>query len=250
MLRKSIRCKSKWAVILALASPYISEAQEAIPKPYAIERYQPVWENSPFEIETPPPPPKPKVEPQFAKNLVVAGVLEIGEITNVTIRDRSSGQYFELGPKKSYQGIKLVEVIQNEDLIQVEVTVSKGKAKATIGYDTKMAKGPAQGPSVGGGGGPGISANPAVKGLTPNRLQNAGLQNAISGAKGPNNAQGQSPTSAGTVEGAGAGSGNGTKKESNNNSQGGPQKTPEQPVPRKPPTPKERLKIVIPGPLS
>ncbi len=237
-----------WAIIVALASPHFATAQEAIPKPYAMERYQPVWENSPFEIETPPPPPKPKVEPQFAKNLTVAGVLEIGKITNVTIRDRSNNQYFELGPKKGYQGIQLVEVVQNEDLTQVEVTISKGKAKATIGYDAKMAKGPAQGPSVGGGGkGGDLPTTPALRGISPKITQQGSVPDSSPGAKNIN-PEGMEPT---IPKNGGAGKdGSGTAGSSDNQGgQKGP-KAPSQTPPRKPPTPKERLKIVIPGPLT
>jgi len=236
-LRRLVTCISLLgSAVLIFPEPASSQEAEidaAIPKDYPIERYRAVWEKSPFEIVTPPPPPKPKESPQFAKTLSVAGVIEIGDLKNVTIFDRASGEYFVLGPKKTHQGIRMVSVVNDIDPKKVKVKIAKGKNEGTIGFDVKMLAANTKPP--------GRAAKPqnVAPSIPPIRKPGVGAPGNGQPAGGNQNSPGAGGTNSTGPGGPAA----------PNSSGATPQQKPNPPV-RKPPSPKERLRIVVPGPTA
>ena len=135
--------------LLCLGMPPLGLAEEleensgpgsdVIPKMPPKERYLAVWENSPFELEAPPPPPpeQPEVK-SFAEEMALAGIFEMGDTALITVLDRATGEYFEVGKQAGENGIRLVEVANNPDPTSASAKIAKGEEEATIRYDQKL----------------------------------------------------------------------------------------------------------------
>lgn len=110
-------------------------AQEAvIPEDYPTERYQPIWEKSPFTLSSA------AEEPTagFASNLVLVGIGAIDDSFYARLLDRTSQQRWSVEQGTPYNGIELVSVDTHENPEQASVRLKKGAEEAVVRYDPAM----------------------------------------------------------------------------------------------------------------
>jgi hypothetical protein len=127
-------------------------AAEDLPKPFAIARYQPMMDHSPFAVAT-------KVaaapeSPNFAKDLYVANAARSKDGDMVTIAsqtDKNFKKYLITGI--AVDGYVISNIEWSDKVGATKVTITKDGQSATLGFNEALLRGPGQ---------PGQNPPPAV----------------------------------------------------------------------------------------
>ncbi len=112
---------------------------KAIPIHYGLYRYEPIWKQSPFMLETPL---STVVEDSFAKDLAVTSVSTIEGRTRVgyvNTKTRATNSATNQGPNDA--GILVASVQSNPDPSKVVVEFSQGGKTAKVSYDPMTLEG-------------------------------------------------------------------------------------------------------------
>ncbi len=109
--------------------------EAAIPSSFPTERYQPMWERSPFVLPTPE---VAVVETGFADDLVLTGYSKIGEAYYVTLQNKKTQQKVIVSPDEAPDGMKVSTVLDNSNLLEVIVVLTKGDNKAEVKFDPNL----------------------------------------------------------------------------------------------------------------
>jgi hypothetical protein len=130
-------------VFLFLSLPlHLAVAEEQLPKPFSIARYQEMMDRSPFAVATAIAAPAPT--PNFAKDLFIANAAHSKEgdlVTVASTTDKNWKKYLTTaGPVDGYT---IVSIEWSEKVGATKVTISKDDQTATIGFNEALLRGPA-----------------------------------------------------------------------------------------------------------
>lgn len=135
------------ALLARAQNPTAEKIEEAvIPKAVPVETYLEVWENSPFQLEAPAP--EQADVAFFAQDLVLTGVLRVGDSHILTVLDKKSGAYSQVSEMKNSDGIRLLEVFPDQNPNLVTARIGQGDEEAKIGFDQALSTAAAKGPTL------------------------------------------------------------------------------------------------------
>jgi len=145
------------------------------PATHALERYQRIWERSPFVVET-------KIVEEsagLAQRFALTGMAMIDGAPVAFLLDRNSLARIIVAPGRESQGIELVSVDQQSDARNSSAVIKLGAEQASLRFDAESLHGTAGAAAVPAGAAPDPSAgmNPAMA---------AGNQPTVSPAQPPN----------------------------------------------------------------
>ncbi len=117
-------------------------AEEQLPKPFSIARYQEMMDRSPFAVATAIA--APAATPNFAKDLYVSSAAHMKEGDMVTIASSTDKNFKKyLSTTAPVDGYGIVSIEWSEKVGATKVTISKDDQTATIGFNEALLKGPA-----------------------------------------------------------------------------------------------------------
>ena len=134
-----------WAVLLLVSRQ--SHGEDAVPQPYPVQRYEPIWKKSPFTLSSAA---DAEAAGAFGDKLKLTGVLKIGEQPYVSLFDSESGKRFLVSSQTDSQGIKLESLQGGDDLGKVLVVLTRNGETVKLRYDMdylKQASAQAAGPA-------------------------------------------------------------------------------------------------------
>ena len=108
---------------------------DVIPKGYAVDRYAPLWEHSPFALASVQ---QETVQASFSQNFAVVGLAKVGNEDLVTVVNKQSMERITLDSTPNAQGIKVVAVESADDVTKLKVTLQKGNETGTITFDRSL----------------------------------------------------------------------------------------------------------------
>lgn len=117
------------------ASP---DAEEILPPPFPISRYQELWERSPFQLESAAPPPAESAA--LAQRYALTGIAEIGGEPIAFLMERATQQRLMVKQQEGESGLSLVQV----DVVQTKyesstATVRQGSEVGVVKFDAGAA---------------------------------------------------------------------------------------------------------------
>lgn len=157
--------------------------EEFAPQPFKIDRYQHIWEQSPFVVETPAVQQSAGLEQRFA----LTGVASLNSAPVIFVLDRQSLSRIIVSHEKNVQNIELVSVESNPDPRKASATIKVGTEQGVIHYDPGALQ------TVGQTADPTAKAGPS--GPAPNQAQQSPAQPTAVATANPQ-AQTASPTPA------------------------------------------------------
>jgi len=101
------------------------------PETYPLERYQPIWERSPFVVET-------KIVDEsagLAQRFALTGVAMMAGAPVAFLLDRSSLARIMVTPGRDSQGIELLSVDQQSDVRNSSAVIKLGAEQASLRFD-------------------------------------------------------------------------------------------------------------------
>lgn len=101
------------------------------PKPLQIDRYEHIWQQSPFVVETPIAQQSAGLEQQY----FLTGIASLNSAPVVFLFDRKSLSRVMVTPDNPAQGIQIVSVDSNPDPQKASVTIKVDQEQAIIHYD-------------------------------------------------------------------------------------------------------------------
>jgi hypothetical protein len=105
--------------------------EEFAPKPFGIERYEHIWQQSPFVVETPVVQQSAGLEQRFA----LTGVASLNAAPVIFVLDRQSLSRIIVTQGKNAQNIELVSVETNPDPRKASAIIKVGAEQGVIRYD-------------------------------------------------------------------------------------------------------------------
>ncbi len=114
-------------------------AADVIPAGYPAERYEILWQKSPFTLASVA---TEQAKPGFAESLVVTGVARIGDEDFLMLFDKKSQERLMLSSTKSAGGIELVTLNASPDPLKTTATVRRGGETAVVRYDPSLLTAP------------------------------------------------------------------------------------------------------------
>lgn len=113
--------------------------EKAIPEPYGIYRYTPIWDNSPFMLETPV---IDVVADSAFKDLAVTSVsLVDGRARVGLVNTKTRTTQSATNDKPNENGIQVVKVEPNRDPSKVVVELAMNQEKGTVTFDSVILQG-------------------------------------------------------------------------------------------------------------
>lgn len=143
------------------------ETDDIVSESFPVSRYESLWENSPFQIESIAPP---QQSEGLAQRFVLGGILRENGEPVVWVRERATQQSSKVSRNATNNlGLSLVEVEENmEKQADASVTVKLGNEQGIIKFDTATVGGAPGGPMA-----PPPMARPAIP-MPPRAPQMAG----------------------------------------------------------------------------
>ena len=122
------------SLLLGSVSSLLAATEPVLPQGFPEERYQRVWQKSPFTVAS-------VIAPEavnntsFADSLSLVGLLTIGGKPLVTVvsNDSQETQLID-GEKPNAAGLQVVSFVNNLDPTKVEVVLKKGDATGTLHF--------------------------------------------------------------------------------------------------------------------
>lgn len=109
------------------------------PSSYSVDRYEGLWERSPFLLSSAPTVAPTPTGPGFADHLVLAGVAQVGGQYHISLVDKTSLQRKTLrSGVPNETGMEVVEVELQRDPMQTHVVVRRGGEQAVVRYDRQL----------------------------------------------------------------------------------------------------------------
>jgi hypothetical protein len=130
-------------LLLLLTLPLrLALAEEQIPKPFSIARYQAMMDRSPFAVATAIA--APAATPNFAKDLYVSSAAHMKEGDLVTIASSTDKNWKKyLSSTAPVDGYSIVSIEWSDKVGATKVTVAKDDQSATLGFNEALLRGPA-----------------------------------------------------------------------------------------------------------
>jgi hypothetical protein len=130
-------------LLLLLALPLrLVFAEERLPKPFSIARYQGMMDRSPFAVATAIA--APAATPNFAKDLYIANAAHSKEGDLVTIASTTDKNFKKyISTNAPSDGYSIVSIEWSEKVGATKVTIAKDDQTATLGFNEALLKGPA-----------------------------------------------------------------------------------------------------------
>lgn len=169
-----------------------------LPAPaFPVSRYEPVWERSPFQVESTAPPPE---SAALSQSYALTGIAQINGDPIIFILDRATQMRHMIDKKKGFNDLSLVQVEVQKEYAKSTATIRKGGEVGVIQFDA-VAAGPMAAPPAGiqmpqrPGLRPGIPVPvPAIPVATQAQAQPVpGIVPAVPGPTPPENHQMQTP---------------------------------------------------------
>lgn len=120
-------------------APADAPAPDAIvPEPFPVSRYEPLWKNSPFQIESIAPP---QQSEGLAQRFVLGGILRESGEPVIWVRERATQQSYKVSRKATNNlGLSLVEVDESmAKQSEASATVRLGNEQGVIKFDSASA---------------------------------------------------------------------------------------------------------------
>ncbi len=134
-------CKRVTILLLLLSSAYAQEQagepsamESTIPAAYPLDRYEYIWEKSPFTLSSAAEVP---VSNTF-NNLVLVGLGAINQQLYARILDKASQKRFTVTKDTPYDGILLVSISPDADPESSSAVLRKGSEEGKISFDPAM----------------------------------------------------------------------------------------------------------------
>jgi hypothetical protein len=130
-------------LLLLLTLPLrLAQAEEQIPKPFSIARYQAMMDRSPFAVATAIA--APAATPNFAKDLYVANAAHSKEGDLVTIASSTDKNWKKyLSTSGPVDGYAITNIEWSDKVGATKVTITKDDQSATLGFNEALLRGPA-----------------------------------------------------------------------------------------------------------
>ena len=117
-------------------------AEEKLPKPFSIARYQAMMDRSPFAVATAIA--APAATPNFAKDLYIANAAHSKEGDLVTVASSTDKNFKKyLSTSAAVDGYSIVSIEWSDKVGATKVTISKDDQTATLSFNEALLKGPA-----------------------------------------------------------------------------------------------------------
>jgi hypothetical protein len=131
------------SLALLLSLPLgLAVAEEQLPKPFSIARYQAMMDRSPFAVATAIA--APAATPSFAKDLYVSSAAHMKEGDLVTIASNTDKNWKKyLSSNGPVDGYSIVSIEWSDKVGATKVTISKDDQSATVGFNEALLHGPA-----------------------------------------------------------------------------------------------------------
>jgi len=101
------------------------------PETYDISRYEHIWKQSPFYLETT----VMKVSDGLEKRFALTGIAKVGGKPMAFLLDRSSQLTIAVSPEANKEGLELLSILQNPDPRHSNATIRLGNEQAVIQFD-------------------------------------------------------------------------------------------------------------------
>jgi len=130
-------------LLLLLSLPLrLALAEEQLPKPFSIARYQAMMDRSPFAVATTVA--APAATPNFAKDLYVANAAHSKEGDLVTIASNTDKNWKKyLSTSGPVDGYTITSIEWSDKVGATKVTITKDDQSATLGFNEALLRGPA-----------------------------------------------------------------------------------------------------------
>jgi hypothetical protein len=130
-------------LLLLLSLPLrLTAAEEQIPKPFSIARYQAMMDRSPFAVATSVA--APAATPNFAKDLYVANAAHSKEGDLVTVASNTDKNWKKyLSTSGPVDGYTITNIEWSDKVGATKVTITKDDQSATLGFNEALLRGPA-----------------------------------------------------------------------------------------------------------
>jgi hypothetical protein len=149
-------------ILVSLAAPGTSRAEDDLPKPLAFARYEQMLERSPFAVATADVPPP--VAPDFAKDLFIANAAHSPDGDLITLASSSDKNFKKyLTTKEPVDGFSVSNIEWSDKVGATKVTITKEGQFATLGFNQALLTQPIQNPAPA----PGPQPQPAVPPAAP-----------------------------------------------------------------------------------
>jgi hypothetical protein len=117
-------------------------AEEQLPKPFSIARYQAMMDRSPFAVATAVA--APAATPNFAKDLYIANAAHSKEGDLVTVASSTDKNFKKyLSTTAPVDGYSIVSIEWSDKVGATKVTIAKDDQSATLSFNEALLKGPA-----------------------------------------------------------------------------------------------------------
>ena len=130
-------------LFMGISLPLRMVVGQDIPKPFAIARYQPMMDHSPFAVATKVA--APAEAPNFAKDLYIANAARSKEGDMVTLAsstDKNFKKYLISGT--TMDGYSIANIEWSDKVGETKVTISKDGQSATLGFNEALLRQPGQ----------------------------------------------------------------------------------------------------------
>ncbi len=111
------------------------------PAQIPLTRYQPLWNKSPFTLES-----ADTSAQSAAQHLFLVGLVKSGETCIVTIYNKQTQERTVLSPGQNKAGMELISVTDTDQIKQASAKIRRGQETATVRYDTSVVSGGAGAP--------------------------------------------------------------------------------------------------------
>jgi len=130
-------------LLLLLSLPLrLAVAEDQLPKPFSIARYQAMMDRSPFAVATTVA--APAATPNFAKDLYVANAAHSKEGDLVTIASNTDKNWKKyLSTSGPVDGYTITSIEWSDKVGATKVTITKDDQSATLGFNEALLRGPA-----------------------------------------------------------------------------------------------------------
>lgn len=124
------------ALALSWAGPRaLGQDAGFVPEPYPVERYQPLWQKSPFSLSTAA---EEGAVAGFAEDLVLSGVSEMDGKSYVWVLDTKTQKRRMLSSTPDAEGFALESLTSDADMTKVSAVIRKGGETAPVKYKLEI----------------------------------------------------------------------------------------------------------------
>lgn len=114
------------ALVMAGAAACPSHAQEGLPEPVTLDRFEHLFDAPPFRRLL-----------SLSDRLVLSGVAQLPGSEMVTLLNPATDETFVVTRTPNPRGWRLVELVSDDDLLKVSATISAGGRDVTLRFDPR-----------------------------------------------------------------------------------------------------------------